>query len=546
MDTSFATLWEHVAQALPDRRAASQRGRSVTYAQLDEGAARLASAWAEAGVGNGSKVACYLFNCVEYLESVYAAFKLSAIPVNVNYRYQERELLQLLDDAGADVLVFHASLAERVAEAVRELPSLRMVVQVGVEQDPLPGAVPLDDLRATYGAVAPAERSGADELFMYTGGTTGMPKGVIWRHRDLFGSLAYQTYEVLGVEIPRDPAEAGRVARDVAEAGKSPTTLPVAPLMHATALFGSMATLLVGGTVVFAPGRSLDPPCVWETVEREGVTRMTIAGDAIARPLVEELEQAEARGRPYRIDTLESMVSSGVAWSDEVKAALLTRHPMLLLEILASSEGGPYAYASTTKLSDLPTRFLPTPGTKVFDERGEEVAPGSGRIGTLAFSGPMPVGYYRDPEKTARVFRTLHGRRYVMPGDLVTVAEDGSIVFLGRGATVINSGGEKVYPAEVEQALLSHAAVLDCAVVGTPDERWGETVTAVVVLSSTTPAAELQDHVGRQLAGYKKPRSVIVVDRLPRGPNGKVDLGAVRALASESRRLIGASDQTSR
>jgi acyl-coenzyme A synthetase/AMP-(fatty) acid ligase len=305
--------------------------------------------------------------------------------------------------------------------------------------------------------------------------------------------------------------------------------------MHATALFTTMGSLLLGGTAVFAPGRSFDPAAIWRTVESQRVTRLAVAGNAIARPLAEELVRAERAGRPYRIDSLKAMFSSGVAWTDDVKRIFLERQPVLLTEVLASSEGGPYAISQVSRVEDLPSRFVLTPGTIVLDDEGERVAAGSGRIGMLAFTGPMPQGYHADPEKTAGVFFDRGGERYVMPGDYVTLHADNSIDFLGRGSGVINTGGEKVYPGEVEDALLTHDDVADCAVVGVPDERWGETVAAVVALKSGTATPEqLIDHVGARLAGYKKPRSVVVVDALPRGPNAKVDLRAVRETATRA------------
>jgi 3-oxocholest-4-en-26-oate---CoA ligase len=529
MDPNFATLWEHVALEVPGNVAAWQDGRELTYRELDDRAGRLAAAWRAAGVEPGAKVACYLFNTPEYLVAVFAAFKLGAVPVNVNYRYQRRELAGLLEDAGAEVLVHHAELADRVGDAARDL---RLVVQVGGE--PAPGAVALEELVAAHEPVPHAARSGEDALFMYTGGTTGLPKGVVWRQRELYGSLAPPAYrEVAGREgAPAEINEALAVVRELDARDEAPRTLPIAPLMHATALFTTMATLLLGGRAVFPPGRSLDPAEIWRTVEEQRVTRLVVAGNAIARPLAEELIRAEEAGRPYRIDSLKAMFSSGVAWTDDVKRVFLERKPMMLIEVLASSEGGPYAICMLERVEDLPSRFTLTPGTKVLDERGEEVEPGSDRTGMLAFTGPMPLGYHADPEKTAEVFFDREGERYVMPGDLVQLHADNTIDFLGRGSGVVNSGGEKIYAGEVEEVLLTHPDVADCAIVGVPDERWGEVVAAVVALKSgaATPA-ELTDHVAARLAGYKKPRHVVVVEGLPRGPNAKVDLRAVRATA---------------
>jgi acyl-CoA synthetase (AMP-forming)/AMP-acid ligase II len=524
MDPNFATLWEHVAREVPERPATWQDGRATSYRDFDDRAGRLAGGLRAAGVGPGTKVACYLFNGPQYLEAVFAAFKLGAVPVNVNYRYQERELTDLLADAGAEALVFHAALTDRVRHAVGELSGLRAVIDVDTN---------LEDLIREHEPVEHALRGGEDPLFMYTGGTTGLPKGVVWRQRELYGSLAPPAYmEVAGRPAPAELEEALAVVRELDASGSAPRTLPVAPLMHATALFTTMGTLLLGGTAVFAPGPSLDPAAIWRTVESQRVTRLAVAGNAIARPLAEELVRAEREGRPYRIDSVKAMFSSGVAWTDDVKRMLLERQPMLLTEVLASSEGGPYAIAQVGRVEDLPSRFVLTPGTIVLDEHGEEVEPGSDRIGMLAFTGPMPRGYHDDPEKSATVFFERGGERYVMPGDFVKLHEDRSIDFLGRGSGVVNTGGEKVYPGEVEDVLLTHPDVADCAVVGVPDERWGETVAAVVALKAgkaTEP--ELIDHVGAQLAGYKKPRHVVVVDALPRGPNAKVDLGAVRETA---------------
>jgi acyl-CoA synthetase (AMP-forming)/AMP-acid ligase II len=526
MDPNFATLWERVALELPERPATWHDGQETTYREFDQRAGRLAAAWRAAGIAPGARIACYLHNSPRYLETVFAAFKLGAVPVNVNYRYQHGELTQLLADAGAEVLVFDGSLADRVRDAVSELPGLRLAMNVDTDLEPLV---------ADHEPLEHAVRSGEDPLFMYTGGTTGMPKGVVWRQRELYRSLANPAYmEVAGRPAPDAIQEVVAVARELAASGASPRTLPVAPLMHATALFTTMGTLLLGGTAVFAPGRSFDPAAIWRTVESQRVTRLAVAGNAIAQPLAEELVRAEQEARPYRIDSVKAMFSSGVAWTDDVKRALLERQPMVLTEVLASSEGGPYAIAQVGRLEDLPSRFVLTPGTIVLDEDGDQVEPGSDRIGMLAFSGPMPLGYHADPEKTAAVFFDRGGERYVMPGDFVKLHADNSIEFLGRGSGVINTGGEKVYPGEVEDVLLAHGDVADCAVVGVPDERWGETVAAVVALRSgaATPE-ELIEHVGARLAGYKKPRHVVVVDALPRGPNAKVDLRAVRETAIE-------------
>jgi acyl-CoA synthetase (AMP-forming)/AMP-acid ligase II len=378
------------------------------------------------------------------------------------------------------------------------------------------------------------ERSAHDELMVYTGGTTGLPKGVVWPHGSLFEATAFSAYRAAGKQPPDSLAEAVAVARELLAEGRRTVSLPVVPLMHTTGLFTTIGTLLIGGTVVFSPSCSLDPPTVLAMVAEEGITQLVIAGNAVARPLADEIARAERAGRPYDLSGLHRITSSGVAWSDDVKRFFLERWSIQLVEILGASEGGPFATAVTASLDDLPSRFLPTEGTKVLvDDDGREVAPGSGEIGVLAFAGPMPVGYHADPHKTAATYRWIGGQRYVMPGDYATVAADGSIKLLGRGAAVINTGGEKVYATEVEEALLTHPHVVDCAVVGVPDERWGEAVAAVVQLRRPVAEDELAEHVAGRLARYKKPRHVVVVDALQRGPNGKVELRWARQLAAD-------------
>jgi len=566
VDVSFGTIWEAIARGLPDSVAISEPDRDYTFAEFDDRAARLAGALQGAGLGPGDKVACYLYNGAPYLETVFAAFKIGAVPVNANYRYTRDELTALLADADAAALVFSGDLAANVAHAAATLASLRLLVRVGPARDmtakgeggalasaaspaspgdPGDPASPADPVRDApeladiYAATAPRPREprpGSDELFMYTGGTTGKPKGVIWRQSDLMHSMEASVFHRLGLDrLPATVEEAVGLARDGRVADRLPVALSAVPLMHATGLFNAMGTLLAGGRVVLTRPGGLDPRHVWETVAAQRVRTVVVAGNAVCQPLVDELLAAEAAGRPHELGSLQSVTSSGTVLSDRLKRVLHERATVTITDAIAASEGGPFAYAVTSSVADLPSRFYPAAATRVLTASGDPVAPGTGQIGTLAFCGPIPSGYYKDATETSATFRTFREVRYTMPGDFATVEADGAIRFLGRGAGVINTGGEKVHAAEVEDILLGCPGVTDASVVGIPDETWGERVVAVVATHSGTLTGQvLRDAVRRRLAGYKVPRSVILVQALPRTPTGKLELARVRQIAFEA------------
>jgi 3-oxocholest-4-en-26-oate---CoA ligase len=549
MDVSFGTIWEAIARDLPDAVAISEPARDYTFAEFEDRAARLATALAAAGIGPGDKVACYLYNGAPYLETMFAAFKLGAVPVNANYRYTKDELTALLADADAAALVFSGDLAANVVHAVSTLPSLRLLVRAGQVPDltisgtdAASGANAVRDapeLAELYAATVPRRREprpASDQLFMYTGGTTGKPKGVIWHMYQLFGSMSAGLFRRLDVATP--PATVDdliAIVASVRASGASPVTLSVVPLMHATGLFNSMGTLTVGGRVVLTKPGGLDPRHVWELVGAQRVRTLVVAGNAVCQPLVDELLTAEAAGRPHDLSSLESVTSSGTVLSDRIKRALHERATVTITDAIASSEGGPFAYAVTSSVADLPSRFYPAAATRVLTASGAPVVPGSGEVGTLAFGGSIPSGYYKDEAKTSATFRVVDGVRYTMPGDLATVEADGAIRFLGRGAGVINTGGEKIHPQEVEDVLLAWPGVTDASVVGVPDETWGERVVAVVATESQTLTAdELRDAVRRRLAGYKVPKAVILLPALPRTPTGKLELARVRRIAADA------------
>jgi fatty-acyl-CoA synthase len=385
-------------------------------------------------------------------------------------------------------------------------------------------------------------RSGDDLWFLYTGGTTGMPKGVMWRHDDLFGALSEAVYPVLGEPVPEDAAAIGATAMRFAAAGRSPVHLPASPLMHGTGGMTSMQSMFIGGTIVTLVGRHFDAEEMWRAVERDRVSQMAIVGDAFCKPMVRALDEAVARGEPYDLSSLVLVISSGVMWSAPVKEALMAHQPVLCLDSLGSSEGVGFANSMTAPGQPASTaRFTIGEHTKVLTDDGDEVEPGSGTLGMLARGGRIPVGYYKDPEKSAATFREVRGVRYSIPGDFATVEADGSITLLGRGSACINSGGEKIYPEEVEEAVKALPGVRDCLVVGVPDERFGEAVTAVVAAdegASVDAAAVLEG--SSHLARFKRPRHVVVVDDVRRGPNGKADYG----WAKETARAAVAAEAT--
>jgi len=535
VDWNFGTVFESVADTIPDHTALVQGDRRRTWRELDERAARLAAALRDLGLGPDSKVAFYLYNSNEYLETLLACFKLRAVPANVNYRYTADELAYLLENSDAEAVVFHGSLGKQV-DAVRE-PSLRVRAAVQVDDGaPLvDGAVRYEDLIAEHEPMERIERTGDDLLFLYTGGTTGMPKAVVWRHEDLFGALAPAAYSFFGLTVPDVSSEAGELVRKVHESGLVPVHLPASPLMHGTGQFSTLQVLCLGGTIVTLEGRHFDPHELWQVVQREHVTQIAIVGDAFAKPMLRALDEADARGDPYDLSSLLLVISSGVIWSAPVKQALIERKPVIAYDSLGSSEGVGFATALTTADSEGETaRFSIGSDTKVFTDDGQEVKPGSGEEGLLAVGGYLPVGYYKDPEKTAATFRVVDGERYSIPGDYATVEEDGTITLLGRGSVSINSGGEKIFPEEVEEAVKQHPGVGDAVVVGVPDERFGEAVTAVVALApgSNADEGDIADAVERSgLARFKRPRHVVVVDAVPRGPNGKADYAWARDTA---------------
>ncbi len=537
MSKNFATIWEAVAELVPDQAAVVQGNRRFTWAEYNDRSARLVSVLSAAGLAPGAKVGMYLYNSPAYCETNFAALKMRAVPINVNYRYLDDELWYLLDNAEAEAVVFHTSLADRIARVAPRLPRLRLLLSVddGPTDSGHISVAGAQDYEQALADAEPAEKIApqGDEIYMlYTGGTTGMPKGVMYDFTD-FTSFFIQGYHMMiGLE---PPADADAVLEGVrARAGTAPPVVAMSapPLMHGTGCWlGMMAPHMMGGTTVLLENRGLNAVELWDAVARERVQHLIIVGDAFARPLLQALENEPDR---WDLSCLRLMVSSGAMFSIEVKEALCERLPDLVIaDLLGSTEGG---MGSTLTSRNMPradtARFTLSPTSKVLTEDGREVVPGSDEVGMVANGGLVPLAYYKDPEKSARTFREVNGVRYSFPGDMARVAADGTLELLGRGSNCINTGGEKVFPEEVEEALKRHASVQDALVFGIPDERFGNRIVGVVSLLPGTHSetAEILEDMRTRLASYKLPRDLCVVASVPRAPNGKADYPRAREL----------------
>jgi acyl-CoA synthetase (AMP-forming)/AMP-acid ligase II len=517
---NLADVWEMAADLVPEREALVVGDDRRTYAQLEDRANRLASWLTAAGVGPGDHVGVHLQNGPEYVEAMLAAFKLRAVPVNVNYRYVTDELRYLLDNSGSVVVVTQPSLADRVDAVRPSLPGLREVLVAG------------DGYDAALAASSPerpaVERSGDDHYVLYTGGTTGLPKGVVWRHEDAFFAC------IGGGDPMRLLGAVGEPHELVDRLLDQPFCyLPLAPMIHAAAQWTSLSWLFCGGKVVLMPG-SLDPAAVWRAVAAEGVQSMTVIGDAVARPLLDEWDRAGG----YDASSLFSFSNGGAPMSQATKERVFRTLPhVLLVDGFGSSEAGTQGASRltadrTASGASLVTFDAPAKPILVVDsvgpagEVGDPVEPGSGVVGHVLAGGRLPLGYHNDPERTAATFVGHDGERWLVTGDMATVEADGSIGLRGRASGVVNTGGEKVFPEEVEGVLKAHAAVYDCLVVGVADDRWGSAVCAVVqpVPGVVPPGLDdLVAHCRDRLAGYKAPKHLVLVDQVVRSPTGKPD-----------------------
>ncbi|OLO99896.1 acyl-CoA synthetase [Mycolicibacterium porcinum] len=525
MALNIADLAEHAIDAVPDRVALICGDEQLTYAQLEEKANRLAHYLISQGVKKDDKVGLYCRNRIEIVIGMLGIVKAGAILVNVNFRYVEGELKYLFENSDMVALIHERRYADRVANVLPETPLVKtvLVVEDGSDDDyQRYGGVEF------YSAIADSSperdfgpRSEDDIYLLYTGGTTGFPKGVMWRHEDiyrvLFGGTDFATGEPVADEYDLSKQ---------AVANPPMIRLPIPPMIHGATQSATWMSLFSGQTVVLAPEFNADE--VWQLIHDHKVNLLFFTGDAMARPLLDSLLAAQAAGKEHDLSSLFLLASTAALFSTSLKEKFLELLPnRIITDSIGSSEtgfGGTSIVAKGQSHTGGP-RVTIDKTTKVLDEDGNEVVPGSGVRGIIAKCGHIPVGYFKDEKKTAETFRTYNGIRYAIPGDYAEVEADGSVTMLGRGSVSINSGGEKIYPEEVEAALKGHPDVFDALVVGVPDERFGQHVAAVVQPreGARPTLAELDAHVRTEIAGYKVPRSLWLVDEVKRSPAGKPD-----------------------
>ena len=531
---NFADVYEAVAARVPDRACQVQGERVVTWGQFDRRANALVADLVAAGLTHQSKVAAYLYNGPEYLEVYVAAFKGGFAPVNTNFRYGPEEIVYLFDNADAEAVVFHAAFGPLLEDIRPRLAQVRRWYCVA------DGTASVPDWAVDYEAVVaagadrvetPWGRSPDDLLLLYTGGTTGMPKGVMWRQDDLFNVLGGGGNPFVG----RPPAAStDEIAANIDPEQPGIVMLPACPLMHGTGQFSAFISMNLGGTIVTLPSRHFAAGELWREAARNRVNAIVIVGQAFAGPMLAWLDEHEGE---LDLSSVFLMTSSGVMWSQDNKDGLLRHLPQAILyDSFGSSEAvGLGASVSTSGSAEETARFALGENVGVFTEDGRRVEPGSSEPGLVAVSGYIPVGYYKDEAKTAQTFRTFEGRRWSVPGDWAEVRPDGTLHLLGRGSVCINTGGEKVFPEEVEEVLKTYDGVLDAVCVGVPDARFGEVIAAVVqsLDGAEIDGDDLAKHVRGSLAAYKAPRHVVLVDTIGRAPNGKVDYKRLKALAAD-------------
>ena len=533
----MADIWEHVADAIPDSEAVIFDTNRLSWKDYENQAARVAQIFVQEGISQGAKISIYSYNSAEYLVAQFGAFKARMCPINVNYRYLETELAHVINNSDSEAIVFQAAFAPRL-EAIRDqFTQVKLFLEIeDGSGEHLEGALSYSEALKNSGPMPRIERSDDDIYMLYTGGTTGLPKGVMYDHKTFSKSLITKAMELRGLPIPEKPADVGPVVAALAAKGLSPRCIPACPLMHGTGMWvGVVIPHSLGGTAILFDNKRFDPDALLKLIEAEKAQEVVIVGDVFAKPLAKALSTAKAAGRPYDMSSLRMVNSSGVMFSSDAKKDILEHMDVTIFDSMGSTEGSiGVSIANRDSIKgDKTAKFQLSPTSKVMTEDGREIEPGSGDVGLLCNGGMVPIGYYKDEAKSAETFKTFNGVRYAVPGDYARLEADGTITLLGRGSTCINSGGEKIYPEEVEEALKSYEAVYDCLVVGVPDDRFGQAVTAVFSVNGgqTIESAALKNHVRELLADYKAPRHYILTEKVPRADNGKADYKTAKSIA---------------
>jgi len=538
MSLNFGDIVDAVSETVAPTAPAFVHGeRKVTWGEAAKRMNNIARNLHAKGARPGDKVAFYMRNGIEYGETTGACFLGRLTHVNVNYRYKPEEVRYIVDNSDATVIVYAREFRDAIAQIHNQLHKVKVFIEVG-DGDVASFAEPYEKLARTGdGRPLEIERSPDDQVMVYTGGTTGMPKGVMYAQGDLAAPLLVRL-ALLTSRVPENVSDVVEMMR--ATGGAGPTYLPACPQMHGTGFFGTMSTIMSGGCVVTVDNVSLDADAIWTAVQNNKVSHMAIVGDPFARPLLRALDEGQGK---YDVSSVVAIGSSGAMRTAEIKEGLLNHMPnAILTDNFASTEALGMGQSIATKDSETKTAaFVLGENALVLDENDVPLAPGSGIPGKLAVGGVLPLGYYKDPEKTAKTIKTINGKRYSIPGDYAIVEADGRLTVLGRGSNCINTAGEKVFPEEVEEALKTHPAVEDALVLGVPDDQWGQAVTGVVKLApgGSFDEAALRAHVRERLAGYKTPKRVLVAGVPLRAPNGKADYKSATQFARESLGIAG-------
>lgn len=526
MEFNAADIFEGVVQRIPDREAVVLGETRLTYKELDARANKAAHALKKLNISKGSHIGIYAFNCIEWLEIMLGAYKLCAIPININYRYVEEELKYLMNNADIEAIFFHQQFSDKLNNIADALPLLKTYVSINDGSDAKSDLVCVD-----YEALieheseeqVPQLRSGDDQYILYTGGTTGMPKGVVWRMEDVLMTLGGGIDAVTGEKYPTPEALADKCLQD------QTTALALAPLMHGAAQWQSFNAFFSGWKLVFNDQVTFDAHHAWDLIAKERVMNLTITGDAMGRPLCDALPAALERG--LDLSCLFVIASSASVFSSSIKDKMITLLPNLfIIDAVGSSETGATGVNIHTKDGKLKDsgggpKFNKPDFSAILNLETQQIIPQSDTetIGYLARKGHVPIAYYKDPEKSKKTFIDVEGERFSVPGDMAKYESDGQITLLGRGSVSINSGGEKIFPEEVEMALKAHPNVFDCLVVGVKDETWGQKVVAVIQRrdSSELTLEDLKETSAKYIASYKMPKALIFSDLIERAPSGK-------------------------